>query len=61
MEKTILFVKVTTNGFPAHNTPKKFSFFLLKNLTLKRNKQAQTIINIKFPIYERSKQGNANW
>jgi hypothetical protein len=36
-------------------------FFCLKNLTLKRNKKAQTIFNIKFPIYERSKQGNANW
>ena len=36
-------------------------FFCLKNLTLKRNKKAQTIIDIKFTIYERSKQGNANW
>ena len=50
MVKTILFVKVATNGFPGHNTPKKFSFFLLKNLTLKRNNKAQTIINIKFTI-----------
>ena len=61
MVKTILFVKGATNGFAGHNSPKNFSFFLLKNLTLKRNNKAQTIINIKFPIYERSKQGNANW
>ena len=61
MGKTILFVKVATDGYPGHNQAKKFYFFLLKNLTLKRNKKAQTIINIKFPIYERSKQGNANW
>jgi len=61
MGKTILFVKVTTDGYPGHNQAKKFYFFLLKNLTLKRNKKAQTIINIKLTIYERSKQGNANW
>ena len=54
-------MKVTTDGYPGHNQAKKFYFFLLKNLTLKRNKKAQTIINIKLTIYERSKQGNANW
>jgi len=42
-------------GIPVIIGAKKFSFFLLKNLTLKRNNKAQTIINIKFTIYERSK------
>jgi single-strand DNA-binding protein len=49
MVKTILFVKVATNGFPGHNTPKKFSFFLLKNLTLKRNKKGRRLLTSNFP------------